>query len=157
MTVRYEVHGSVSEKQRLAHPADTDHYCTTSVLPWGHTQSGVEIPQGPPTFRLAFGLQPDATRPGLSLVAFGYATGMTSHSDPADDWIEVDAGGKQWLGHGLQRDPSFNTSFTFAADGRSGTFTARGLHPGPIEKPVDMGSSVDISGSWSCASARGVD
>ena len=156
MTVRYEVHGAVSEMQRLARPTDASHYCSTSALPWGHTQSGVEIPPGPPTFRFNFD-QADASRPGISLVAFGYTRGMTKHSDPADDWIQVNAGGKQWVGHGLQRDPGFNISFTFATDGQSGTFAARKLHPGPTGALVDAVSTVDVSGSWRCASARAAD
>ena len=152
MTVRYEVHGAVNETQHLASPADANHYCSTSALPWGHTPSGVEIPQGPPTFRLDFDLQAGATEPGLSLAAFDYTRGMTSHSDPADDWIEVSAGGKHWIGHGLQRDPAFDISFTFAADGQGGAFVAHALHAGPIGTSPDMASAVDVSGNWTCAS-----
>jgi len=148
--VRYEVRGTVDEKQVLSNMVDRNHYCSTSSLPWGHTQSGIEIPQGPPTFQLDFDLQADPAKPGLSLVAFGYSKGMTSHSDPADDWIEANAGGKQWIGHGVERDPGFTISFTFAADAQSGSFIAHGLHPGSLGQPADMTSTVDVAGSWRC-------
>ncbi len=152
MIVRYEVHGAVEDLQILTAPADRNHYCSTATLPWGHTPSGAEIPPGPPNFTLDFDLRADGRKPGLYFMAFGYHLGMTSQTDPADDWIEVNAGGKQWVAHGLQRDPSFNATFTFSDDGQSGSFIAHGLHPGPLEAPVDMKSSVQVSGTWTCAS-----
>ena len=155
VTIDFATTGSVIVDFTFKHAADADHYCAVTSQPWAHADVGgqsVEVPPTPPSYEIHYSAGPRRAAQHFRLLAFNYRQGATSHSDPANDWIDFWADGSEWLGHGGAADPAFKLDVTFAADGRSGQFKAhhlRAAHDGKIDAGND---TVDVRGDWSCPS-----
>ena len=146
LQITYTITGAVLDTRTLGHAADTAHLCSSAALPALHGASGgqpVEAPPGPPVYLVEFDPKAPAHKPGAIFKAFGVTAGAVTHSDPADDWIQINAKGRQWVGHGAQG--AFHDSFTFAADGLSGRLEAHGLTAHRTD-----GTSVDLVATWRC-------
>ncbi len=151
LTLDYKISGAVQDSGSLSHAGDAAHLCSAAALPALHaTVAGqaVEAPPGPPVYAVDYDSRAPAARPGIYLKAFAYRPGLLTHSDPADDWIQINAKGVLWAGHGSQSN--WSDSFTFAADGFSGRVTARGLLPRNADGAIAPGQGIDIDVSWTC-------
>jgi hypothetical protein len=136
---------------KLHHAADAQHYCTVSSQPWSHVVvkgESLEVPPLPPTYQVVYGAANDETRFHFS--AFNYHAGMTAHSDPADDEIDLQTGEREWIGRGGSNDPAFQFEIKFTPDGNSGSFIAHHLrlaHDGQISPGNE---TADLQGGWRC-------
>ena len=159
VTISFSTKGSVIVDFTFKHAADTQHYCATSAQPWAHADvngQSVEVPPGPPSYELRYDAGSRRAAEHFRLSAFNYHSGMTTHSDPANDWIDFWADGDEWLGHGGSADPDFKMDIAFAADGRSGTFTAHHLRAARDGKVSQGNEAVDVKGEWQCPFAATV-
>ena len=153
VTVSFATTGSVEVDFTFRHAADAQHYCGTSADPWAHVESNgqmVEVPPGPPKYELVYDAGARRAGSHSHLTAFNYQLGQTTHSDPADDWIDFWADGDQWIGHGGSADPAFQIEVKFAADGKSGSFVAHHLRAARDGKISPGNQTVDVKGEWQC-------
>jgi hypothetical protein len=153
VTVSFATTGSVIVDITFKHAADAQHYCASSSLPWAHVEQNgqtLEVPPGPPNYELRYDAGARRAGSHFRFVAFGYTPGMTTHSDPADDWISFWADGDEWIGHGGSADPAFTFEIKFAPDGQSGSFVAHHLRAGRDGKVSEGNQTVDVKGSWQC-------
>lgn len=154
MTVFYAVHGAVEGKVSLTHVGDASHLCTVGGAPWAQVEIGgktLEVPPGPPFYAVKFDDGKTPPQPAFRLSDFGYMPGMTAQTDSADDWIELDAGGRHWVGH--RGTPKFTLALTYTPGGRSGRFNASGLHPAQADSSVRSSDSIAVDGGWQCPAA----
>ena len=154
LTITYAITGSVQATGSFSHSVDAAHLCAAASLPALHAEVNgqpVEAPPGPPVYLIEFDPQAPASQPGALFKAFAYTPGMVAHSDPADDWIQININGQQWAGHGVQS--AFQDSFTFDPGGLSGHLTAHGLLAHGPDGTVLPGQSVDLDATWRCPQA----
>ena len=140
----------ITESVALAHSGDSTHFCAVGAYPFDHARANgqtVEVPPGPPTLEIDYDATAAPPAQSVRLSIFGYRPGMTSSNDAADDWVELNANGKRWIGHRLGATPPFMVDFAIAPDGRSGSFDAANLHAS--DDPLN-GNTISVSGTWRC-------
>ena len=151
LTITYAISGAIQDSGSLSHPGDDTHLCSAVSLPALHatiSDQQLEVPPGPPVYVVNYDLQAPASQPGVYLKAFSYLSSAPTHSDPADDWVQINAKGKVWSAHGSQM--KWSDSFIFAADYTSGRLTAHGLVPRNADGSLLPGKNIDLDISWTC-------
>lgn len=151
LTITYTISGAIQDSGSLSHPGDDTHLCSAVSLPALHAVAGdqpLEVPPGPPVYVVNYDSQAPASQPGVYLKAFSYLSNALTHSDPADDWVQINAKGNLWSAHGSQM--KWTDGFTFAPDYTSGHLTAHGLVPRHADGSLAPGKSIDIDVSWTC-------
>jgi len=151
--VSFATTGSVIVDITFKHAADAQHYCAVSSQPWAHVEQNgqtLEVPPGPPSYELRYDAGARRAGSHFRFLAFNYQPGMTTHSDPADDWIDFWADGDEWIGHGGSADPAFAFEIKFALDGRGGSFVGHHLRAGRDGKISAGDQTVDVKGTWQC-------
>lgn len=151
LTITYSVTGAVQDSGSLSHAADPAHLCAAASLPALHAVvdgAAVEAPPGPPVYKVEFDPQAPPSQPGAVFKVFAFQPGMLTHTDPADDWVQIDINGRRWVGHGAQG--AFEDHFTFDPDGLSGHVTAHALLAQGPDGALDPGQSIDLDAAWNC-------
>jgi hypothetical protein len=154
LTISYTITGAIQDSATLSHAGDTTHLCSAASLPALHTTvngEAVEVPPGPPVYIVDYDSQTPASQPGVFLKSFAFLRGQRMHSDPADDWVQLNAKGRLWAGSGSQS--SWTDRFEFAADGLSGHVTAHGLTPRNADGSLAQGDGIDVDVTWTCPHA----
>ena len=153
VVISLEVTGSMVTELKFRHVGDAQHFCATSAEPWAHVDANgqsLEVPPGPPKYELVYNDGNEPSAPHFHLSAFNYRLGVVAHNDPADDWIDFSAGGKEWIGHGISADPAFQLEIKFGPDGNSGSFVALHLRAANNGTASPGNDVVDVRGAWLC-------
>jgi hypothetical protein len=151
LAITYKISGAIQDSGSLDHPGDDTHLCSAVSLSALHTTAPdqpLEVPPGPPVYVVNYDSQAPVSQPGVYLKAFSYMSNALTHSDPADDWVQINAKGKLWSAHGSQM--KWTDSFVFAADYTSGHLAAHGLVPRNADGSLAPGNSIDLDISWTC-------